>query len=269
MLIGLLGPAGTFSEEAARCWSRDADLKYFEDILDVVEAVETGDVDCGIVPLENSLEGSVNVTLDLIRDGRLSIVGEVVVKVCHCLLGLGELSRVRVAASHPQALSQCRNFIKKMGLRKKAVSSTAQAALLASHDESVAAIASRTAAGMYSLKVLASDIQDGLENFTRFAVLARWFALPSGRDKTSIVVFLEQNRPGALYEILEKFALGGIDLTRIESRPTREGLGEYLFFIDFRGHLAEPEVQQVLGEVKKKAKKLRVLGSYPEHRCLA
>lgn len=263
LCIGVLGPEGTFSERAAMKWSPLADIFYYDDIEDVLLAVEAGDVEVGVVPLENSLEGGVGVTLDLLLNSKAKIVGEVNVPIRHCLLGRSE--GIKMILSHPQALAQCRTYLKKHypGVELKATGSTTHAAKLAQEFPEMAAIASEKNSDRYGLRVLERDIQDARENVTRFAVVALESSIPTGRDKTSLVIYLERDRPGALWDILGEFATRGINLTRIESRPSRRGLGDYYFYIDLEGHSSDAALQEALQGMEQKAAMVKVLGSYP------
>ncbi len=265
MIIGTLGPEGSFSEKAAKQWNGRAELRYYDDILDTVDALLRNEVDCSIVPIENSLEGSITLTLDLLMEQELKIVGEVIVQVKHCLLSKGKLSDLKILMSIPQALSQCKKYIKKnfKNIEVRSTLSTSHAAKLASESKQIAAIASRESARIYGLEILDEDIQDANENFTRFIVIGRTAPPATGNDKTSIIVYLEKNRPGALYEILGEFANKGIDLTKIESRPTKKVLGDYLFYIDLKGHIEDRIIKDALEKVKSKVGMLKILGSYP------
>jgi len=264
MIIGILGPQGSFSEKAAKQWNDKAELRYYDDILDTVDALLRNEVDCSIVPIENSLEGSVALTLDLLMEQQLKITGEVIVQIKHCLLSKGKLKDVKIVMSHPQALSQCRKYIKKnfRNVEVRSALSTSQAAKLASESKEIAAIASCESAGMYGLEILDENIQVN-DNFTRFIVIGRTTPPATGNDKTSLIVYLEKNRPGALYEILGEFANKGIDLTKIESRPTKKVLGDYLFYIDLKGHIEDMIIKDTLERVKSKVGMLKILGSYP------
>lgn len=268
MIIGILGPEGTFSEKAAKIWRRKAKLKYYDDIPEIFKEISEGKVDFAIVPIENSLEGSVIATLNLLLESDLKIAGEIIIPIDHCLLSKGKLSSIKVIVSHPQALAQCSKFLKLKfpNAELRTVGSTAHAAKLAMEFEEMAAVASEEAAGKYGLNVLMRAIQDERENYTRFAVLAREIPRPSKRNKTSIVVHLKENRPGALYEFLGVFAKRNINLTKIESRPSKKALGDYLFFIDFEGHIRDRAVVEALEEAEEMVDKLKVLGSYPAAR---
>ena len=265
MIIGTLGPEGSFSEKAARQWNKKAELRYYEDIPDTVDALINGDVDCSIIPVENSIEGSITQTLDILMEEKLKITGEAIVEINHHLLSKGSRNEIKVVMSIPQALSQCRKFIKNnlKNIEVRSALSTSNAAKLASESREIAAIASRESAKIYSLDILAENIQDIKENYTRFIVIGKSTPHKTGNDKTSIIIYLEKNRPGALYEILGEFANRGIDLTKIESRPTKKVLGDYLFYIDLRGHIENEVINETLENIRNKVGMLKILGSYP------
>ncbi|PHP45758.1 prephenate dehydratase [Methanosarcinales archaeon ex4572_44] len=287
MRVGVIGPRGTFSEVAARKWDSSCELSYFDEISDVVEAVLGCEVDFGVVPIENSIEGSVNITLDLLLEHSVRIVSEVVAPVVHNLLARKDAGRIHTIVSHPQALAQCRRFLRAhfRDVRLEGVQSTARAAKLASESRGIAAIASLEAASAHGLKVIFRGIQDvpfystestlsnewkGVPgNFTRFVVLG---CGTSHTDcavcKTSLILHLKTNRAGALYELLGEFATRRIDLTRIESRPTKKALEDYLFYIDFKGSTEEEGVKSLLDSIGEYVDMLKVLGSYPAaERC--
>lgn len=264
MKLGILGPEGTFTEAAAKKWRPDAEKIFFDDITGAVEAVIKGDIDEAIVPVENSLEGSVGAALDALMEYPARIVGEVVVPIQHCLLALTPNAEIKVVLSHPQALAQCRGYLRKNfpGVEVRTTGSTAHAAKLAKEFPEMAAIASRDAADRYGLSVVDEDIQDREENYTRFIVVAREDG-PVVGDKTSIGVYLKKNRPGALYDLLGDFAKYEINLTKIESRPSKKALGDYVFYIDFEGSIDDPRVDEALRNVREKTEWLKVFGSYP------
>lgn len=266
MIIGLLGPKGTYSQKAANQLDTNARLKYFDDLEDVVESVLTRDVDCGIVPIENSLEGSVGITLDALKDHDINITGEIIVPVSHCLLSKGGMDDVKVILSHPQALAQCRRFIRThfKNARTQTTGSTSHAAKLTSEFPEMAAIASRESAKHYGLDILADDIQDHKENFTRFVVLGKGIPTSTGNDKTSIIIHLGEDKPGGLYDVLGEFASRNINLTKIESRPSKLGLGDYLFYIDMEGHQSDVHVRDALEGIGKLADQIKIIGSYPK-----
>jgi len=274
MEIGILGPEGTFSETAAMLWLKEGGrienfaIKYYETIFDVSESILKKDVNYGIVPIENSLEGSVGDTLDVLSTenaDEMQIVGEVLVPIRICLLFNGSFQGIKKIVSHHHALAQCKQFIRERlkGVALKSVDSTASAAKLAAQSEEIAALASAEAAKMYGVNILAEDVQDK-DSVTRFVVLSSSGikAAPTGKDKTSILLYVKE-RPGALYEVLGEFALRGLNLTKIESRPSKRALGDYMFYIDCEGHLEEAEIQEALKGVEKKAAMLKILGTYP------
>jgi prephenate dehydratase len=264
-LIGVLGPEGTFSEKAARKYLPAADLRYFRDFEEVIASVEMSEVEIGVVPLENSLEGSVGMTLDALLRRDVKIVGEINLQVRHCLLGIGQPEEVKVILSHPQALAQCRGYLKRQfpEAELRTTGSTSHAAKLAQEFSEMAAIADSEAAERYGLNVIDRNVQDSDQNVTRFAVVGRKMPEPTGRDKTSLAIYLERAEPGALWEVLGEFAVRKINLTKIESRPSRLGLGDYYFFIDLEGHVMDPLVEEALARIKKRAAMTKVLGSYP------
>lgn len=264
--IGALGPEGTYSEKAALLWLKgrpDATIVYFNDFEGVLEAVAAGGLEAGIVPVENSLEGAVTTVMDLLLRQKVVIVGEVNVPIRHCLVGRG--GGVKVILSHPQALAQCRQYLRDHypEAEVRTTGSTSHAARLAQEFPEMAAVAGADTALKYGLKILAREIQDASDNVTRFIVAARKRAAATGRDKTSLVIYLDKDRPGALFSILGEFARHNINLTRIESRPSRKGLGDYYFYIDLEGHMDDKVVEQAIDEIKEKAAMVRVLGSYP------
>ena len=266
MKVSLLGPKGTFSEEAALKLFKSPEMVYRGEIEDIFEDVLEGRADYGLVPIENSLEGSIGITLDLLLKKDVKICGEVVIDVKHSLMVLPgtALEDVGEVISHPHALAQCRGFIKKRALKTKNFPSTAGAAREIAEKKlrNTAAIAPERAAGLYGLEVLERDIQDEDFNQTRFLVIALKDGSPSGRDKTSII-FALRHEPGSLYEALKPFASARINLTKIESRPSRKALGDYVFYLDFEGHRSEKGVKKVLTELKERVAFLKVLGSYP------
>ena len=274
MEIGILGPEGTFSETAAMLWLKEGGrienfaIKYYETIFDVSETVLKKEVNYGIVPIENSLEGSVGDTLDVLSSenaDEMQIVGEVLVPIKICLLFNGSFPEIKKIVSHHHALAQCKQFIRERlkGVALKSVDSTASAAKLAAQSEEIAALASAEAAKMYGVNILAEDVQDK-DSVTRFVVLSSSGikAAPTGKDKTSILLYVKE-RPGALYEVLGEFALRGLNLTKIESRPSKRALGDYMFYIDCEGHLEEAKIKEALEGVEKKAAMLKILGTYP------
>lgn len=270
--IGYLGPEGTFCEQALLTQPdyETLDLISYRSIPDVLRAVSAGDVELGFVPIENAIEGSVNITLDsLIFDHDLKLQREVVIPIVMCLLappgvGLGDIRRV---ASMPVATAQCRTFLNGhlRDVEEIAANSTAEAARIvaAERDGRTAAIGTELAGKVHGLEVLAEDIEDHPDNETRFVAVARQgVPAPTGHDKTSIVVFQRADRPGSLLSILQEFAARAINLTRLESRPTKRGLGDYCFIIDLEGHIGDELVADALRDLKTKNEDVLFLGSY-------
>lgn len=275
--IGYLGPRGTFSEEAAMLYKarmarEEVRLHPFSSIVELILAADEEVIHEAVVPLENSLEGPVAVTLDMLaHEVDLKIAAEIIVPVRHYLLGRRgtDYKQVKRVISHPQALGQCRVFLRSCthNVELATASSTAEAArVVAQGDGTAVAIGNATAADVYDLQVLASDIQDNRDNATRFCVLAQADSDPTGDDKTSVVFSPRENRAGILYEQLWEFASRGIDLTRIESRPAKRVLGEYLFFLDIAAHKTTKDAAEALAAVANSSSFFRLLGSYPRWR---
>lgn len=268
-LIGFLGPSGSYAEEAAS--KIKGELVAFCSIMEVIDAVDQDIVDIGVVPIENSIEGPVGVTLDLLaNDYDLKIKKEIILPISHNLLLNDEsnLEDIEIIYSHAQALSQCRKFIEKIGANPVATSSTSAAAEIVKGKKNAAAIGNRRAAEIYGLKIAAENIQDFENNLTRFVVINKEDHIPTGHDKTSVVFSLIEDRPGGLYDVLGEFAKRNINLTKIESRPSKKKLGTYIFFIDFEGHREDNEVANILNQIKINTMKtkisyIKLLGSYP------
>jgi len=270
--VAYLGPEGTFAEEAVLT---QADLSVAQrvpmrSVIDVVNTVEDGECALGLIPLENSIEGSVNVTLDsLAFDSDLLIQREIDLQISLHLAAkkgtkLGDVSKV---VSHPNPLGQSRLWLHRQLPQAvlETTNSTAEAAksVSKSRSDNVAAICTRAAAQRYGLAILASDVQDHSDNETRFVLIGRGIPAPTGRDKTSIVCFQREDRPGSLLAILAEFASRSINLTKLESRPAKQGLGQYCFFIDFEGHVGDELVTDCLRNLSAKQAEVKFLGSYP------
>ncbi len=265
--IAYLGPEGTFTQQAVhRHFGHSVHAISLSSIEEVFLEVQAAEADFGIVPVENSSQGVVSHTLDMLLESPLKICGEVELRIHQNLLTHAKrLDQIERLYSHSQSLSQCRAWIRShLPLAECiAVSSNAEAARRVRHSQDSAAIASRAAAEVYSLPVLFSDIEDQPDNSTRFLVIGRHLFAPSGRDKTSLLV-ANQDGPGALYALLEPLARLEINMTRIESRPSRTGKWEYVFFIDVDGHAEEQPLKDALEHLSSTAKMLTVLGSYPQ-----
>lgn len=268
--VGFLGPEGTYSQEAARNLFGDfAEYRPYISIDAAIRAVAAGEIPECVVPIENSLEGSVNVTLDtLAHEVELLIASEIVMPVRHNLLVREAGRGVQLILSHPQALAQCRRTLTRLypAAAYRAVESTAEAARrVAEGGPGLAGIGSRNAAVLYGLDVIAADIQDTDSNCTRFVTLKVQSAIAaeSGRWKTSIVCQIDGSKPGSLYRILAEFAEREVNLTKIESRPARTGLGAYLFFFDMEGGVGEARIRDALAAVEARSIWFKNLGSYP------
>mgnify|MGYP001030536932 CR=1 FL=1 len=266
--VAFLGPRGTFCEQAARDHFHDAKLVLEErpSIADIFRSVRVHEADHGVVPIENSNEGSVVATLDLLNKSDLMISGEVILRIKHNLIVRPDmdLDDIVEVASHSQALAQCRRYIEENlpNVRQVETRSTAAAVKLASESDGVAAIATELAAELYGMKILASEIEDNPENHTRFFVLGREDREPTGKDRTS-VLFSVEHRPGSLHEALGALSSRMINLSKIESRPARGKPWEYIFFCDFEGHRMDEKCHEALEELQQKTINLKVLGSYP------
>lgn len=266
--VAFLGPEGTFTQQAAlKHFGHSAVTMPFSAIDEVFREVEAGAVQYGVVPVENSTEGVVNHTLDNFMTSNLKICGEVELRIHHNLLisDVTNVNSITRIYSHAQSLAQCRKWLDAHypNAERVAVSSNAEAARRLKGEWNAAAIAGSMAGELYGLKVLAEKIEDEPDNSTRFLVIGTQAVPVSGDDKTSLVVAM-RNAPGALYSLLEPFHRRNIDLTRVESRPSRTGAWTYVFFIDFAGHADDPEIKKVLDEVAGRAADLKLLGSYPK-----
>ncbi|MSQ41179.1 MAG: prephenate dehydratase [Dehalococcoidia bacterium] len=269
--LAYLGPPGTFTEEAALQYDREAHLVPFLSIPAVAEAVQRGMADEGVVPIENSLEGSVTDTMDLlIQEVGLFIRRELVLPVEHCLMVKPgtQTEEIEVVYSHPQALAQCRRFLERCFPRAQRMASLSTAAAVEEMLRSTgkaAAVGTRRAGQLYGAEVLAHGIQDSAANVTRFVILSTTDHEPTGagKDKTSLCFSFSHDRPGLLYGVMSEFASRKINLARVESRPTKETLGRYIFLIDLDGHRLDPLVREALDSVRGQVGMLRIFGSYP------
>lgn len=263
--VAFFGPEATFTHLAAKMkFGHGVEYLSKSTIADVFHAVESGKCDYGCVPVENSTEGVVNYTLDMLMDSSVKICAEINMRIQQCLLSNTEKSKIKVVYSHAQSLGQCRNWLTEHlpGVETIAVVSNSRAADLAAREEGAAAIGSELAAEVYGLKIVEKGIQDNPNNTTRFLVTGTQEVKPSGQDKTSIC-FAIKDRVGALYDCLLPFKHAGVTLTMIESRPSKRRNWEYLFFIDMLGHATDPEIAEALKELNTLAHSLKVLGSYP------
>jgi prephenate dehydratase len=285
LAIGFQGEHGAYSEEAIyKQFGREVKTVPTVSIHEVFNLTEAGAVDLGVIPVENSVEGSINETYDMLLSSNLTVIGEVVLRVVHCLIALrtASLKGIKVVYSHPQALAQCRNFVTSRGFQPIVTYDTAGSVKMIKEENlsGAAAIAGERAAEIYGLKVLKKGIEDYSTNSTRFLIVSRGDAKepdgPKGSrvrrggishgSKTSLI-FAVPHTPGSLYNALEVFAREKINLTKIESRPTKERPWEYFFFVDIEGHRHDAKVLKVLAALAKKTAFLKVLGSYPRSKA--
>ena len=269
--VAYFGPPGTYTEEAALRYDAEAELLPFTTISAVASAVEAGMAEEGVVPIENSIEGSVSATLDLlIHESKLVIRRELVLPIESYLLAkVGtQVGDVKVIFSHPQPLGQCRRFLYRCFPKADVVAALSTSAAvedMLACDKPAAAIGTKRAAGLYGASILAHNIQDQATNETRFVVLAQTHEAPTGCDKTSLCFALAEDRPGALCAVLLEFADSNINLAKIESRPSKESLGRYIFLVDLEGHQQEPVIAEALAGVRAKVALFKVFGSYPRY----
>lgn len=271
--IAYLGPPGTFTEEALDKFIKDiSQVKKisFPTVADVIRSVDRGEADEGLVPMENSIEGSVNITQDILTfESEAKIIGEVTIPVKHSLIGKKKikLDNIKKVISHPHATAQCRKFLSTnlKGAEIIAANSTAEAVkILKEENDDIAAIGTKTAAKIYDLEIIENDIEDNKDNKTRFVFIGNSIQPKTGNDKTSIVCFLKEDRPGSLYNILKEFACRNINLARLESRPAKKDLGDYVFMIDLDGHLHDENIFEAIEVLRKGVYLVKILGSYPK-----
>jgi len=266
--VAFLGPEGTFTQAAVLThFGHSVRGLPLGSIDEVFHEVEAASADFGVVPIENSTEGTVNHTLDRFIASPLTICGEVELRIHHSIMGqMGSLEKIVRICSHPQALAQCRGWLDEHlpDVERVPVSSNAEGARRARDEQGTAAIAGETAAEVYGLKILAAEIEDRPDNTTRFFVLGRKLFTPSGVDRTTLLVSIgHTDAPGALQRLLQPLADHGVSMTRIESRPSHKKKWDYVFFIDIEGHADDKHVAKALAELKKRASLFRILGSYP------
>ena len=267
LTVAYLGPEGTFSELATlKRFGSAVHGQSCATIDDVFHAVESGAALYGVVPAENSTEGAVGRTLDLLLQSTLQVCGEVMLPIHQCLLSrCNELDSIRTVFSHPQSLAQCQGWLNKnlpKAIRNPLPSNAEAALQAANHPYDSAAIAGIQAAARFGLNVVVENIEDETNNTTRFLVIGNQNVAPSGKDKTSLVMSAA-NRPGAVHDLLVPLAKHGVSMTKLESRPARSGLWEYVFFVDIEGHQSDIKVAAALAELKQVAAFVKILGSYP------
>ncbi len=266
MKIATLGPEGTFSHEAVIRYDKNASILFTDTIRDVFEAIFEKKADLGIVPIENSIAGTVGQTLDYLMEFGIKIKAEEILPINHNLVGFGKINNIKILYLHPQTYEQCELFIKKNLPKVEIIwtsSNGKSAEIIAKpRDKSKASIIPKIAVDIYKLRILRKDVQDNRFNVTRFFVIGKEDSKKTGYDRTSIAIYPQIDRPGLLYEMLGEFAKKSINLTKIESRPSKGKLGDYIFYIDFQGHKFEKHVEEALKNLEKSFF-VTVLGSYP------
>jgi len=266
MKVAFQGEPGAYSEEASMGYFVAPETVPCETFEEIFTSVSSGKCEFGLIPIENSLAGSIHQNYDLLLQNQLYIVGETFLRVRHCLIGFPGVTKleIRKVFSHPQALSQCAGYLRSMGVKSEPTYDTAGSVKLlkALGDHTFAAIASHKAAEIHGMQIIQEGIEDNPENYTRFLAIAPSAVTPTGEAKTSIV-FILKNQPGALFKALSVFALREIDLTKIESRPTKLGHGDYCFVIELEGHLSDEVVGDCLKQLHSELASVKFLGSYP------
>ncbi len=266
MRIATLGPAGTFSHEAVLKRNKKAEIVFKNTVWDVFESVEDGEVEEGIAPIENSVSGTVGLAIDALMEFKLNIIAEIILPIKHNLVGHDGIKDIKTLYVHPSTYEQCEKFIRKNLSNVKIIQTSSNAAsaefVAKDADKTKAAIVTKEAIEIYKLKVIKQDIQDNKFNVTRFIVLSKSEAKKTNRDRTSIAIYPQVDKPGLLYSLLGEFAKRNINLTKIESRPSKGKLGDYIFFIDMQGSKEDDKIKGAFKEIEKDFF-LKVLGSYP------
>ena len=263
--VSFQGERGAYSEAASRAFfSEGIETVPLPTFAEVLESTSKGITDFSVLPVENSLEGSVGESYDLLFSTSLNAIGEYYLRIEHCLIGNGRLEDVDTVYSHPQALGQCRNFIEKHKMKTVPTYDTAGSVKIIKDIDSknVACIASSMASEIYDMPIIAKEIANKLNNYTRFLVLGKQQKKETGKDKTSII-FSIKHEPGSLYRIIENFHKYNVNLTKIESRPNKTSVWEYNFYVDFEGHSENPKISEMLQSIKNDTLFMKVLGSYP------
>lgn len=263
--VSFQGEHGAYSEAAAiSFFGKDIEAIPLATFSDVLESTVSGKTQYSVLPIENSIEGSVGESYDLLYTTTLRAVGEIYQKIEHCLIGTGTLDKVDTVYSHPQALGQCRKFLQEHAIKTVPAYDTSGSVKIIKElgKDNIACIASRVASEIYQIPIIKEGIADVSYNYTRFLVLTDGASNKTGKDKTSII-FSIKHEPGALFRIIEQFHKYGINLTKIESRPKKSTPWEYNFYVDFEGHQDENLIQDMLSQIKKDSTFLKILGSYP------
>ncbi|MDH3677292.1 MAG: prephenate dehydratase [Nitrosopumilus sp.] len=263
--VSFQGERGAYSEAAARSFfSEQIETMPLPTFAIVLESTISDSTEYSVLPIENSLEGSVGESYDLLYSTSLNATGEIYYRIEHCLIGNGKLDEVDTVYSHPQALGQCRNFIQKYNMKTVPTYDTAGSVKIIKeiNKPNVSCIASKTASQIYNVSIISENIANNLNNYTRFIVLSKKTNEETGNDKTSII-FSIKHEPGSLFRIIENFHKYNINLTKIESRPTKSTNWEYNFYVDFEGHAKNPQISQMLEKIKNETLLMKILGSYP------
>ena len=263
--VSFQGERGAYSEAAARSFfNEESETVPLATFAEVLESTSTGKTEYAVLPVENSLEGSVGESYDLLYSTSLNATGEIYHRVEHCLIGIGRLEQVDTVYSHPQALGQCRKFIEQHGMKTIPAYDTAGSVRIVKElgKKNCACIASRTASSIHDVPVISENIANNLNNYTRFLILSKKESPETGNDKTSII-FSIKHEPGSLYRTMENFYKNNVNLTKIESRPTKANTWEYNFHVDFEGHRKNPQISEMLDKIRQETLFMKVLGSYP------
>ena len=263
--VSFQGERGAYSEAAARLFfTEEIETIPLSTFAQVLESTSSQNTDFSVLPVENSLEGSVGEAYDLLYSTSLNVIGEIYHRIEHCLIGIGNLEEVDTVYSHPQALGQCRDFIQKYKMKTVPTYDTAGSVRIIKeiNKKNVSCIASKTASQIYQMPVISEAIANNFNNYTRFLVLSKQLSDETGTDKTSII-FSITHEPGSLFRIIENFQNYNINLTKIESRPTNSPNWEYNFYVDFEGHAKNPKISKMLDKIKKETLFMKILGSYP------
>jgi len=263
--VSFQGERGAYSEAAAKLFfNEEVKTTPLTTFAEVLKNTSNDKTEYSILPVENSLEGSVGESYDLLYSTNLNAVGEIYHKIEHCLIGIGKLEEVDTVYSHPQALGQCREFIEKHNMKTIPAYDTAGSVKIVKelNKKNCASIASKTASLIYNVPIITENIANNLNNHTRFLILSKKESLETKNDKTSII-FSIKHEPGSLYRIIENFHRNNVNLTKIESRPTKSNTWEYNFYVDFEGHKNNHKISEILDKIKQESMFMKVLGSYP------
>jgi len=263
--VSFQGERGAYSEAAARSFfNEEIETIPLVTFAEVLENTSNDKTEYAILPVENSLEGSVGESYDLLYSTSLNATGEIYHRIEHCLIGIGKLEEVDTVYSHPQALGQCRKFIEQHNMKTIPAYDTAGSVKIVKelNKKNCASIASKAAATIYNMPIISENIANNLNNYTRFLVLSKEKSPETGNDKTSII-FSIKHEPGSLHKIIENFHKNNVNLTKIESRPTKENMWEYNFYVDFEGHQKNAQISEMLDKIKQETLFMKVLGSYP------